>query len=155
MKKRYLSLVCVIAFLLSVSGVNVRASEELTMIDGSYLTHEEESVGEAVLIMRGEDLQSGSSKVSKASSTAINAGGTTLAHHTVDEIGIVVVVERLKKGTSTWSYYRTWDAEKTNASSVSSSKNLTVPTGYYYRVRCTHWANSDASSSFTNGVYIG
>lgn len=155
MKKRYLSLVCVIAFLLSVSGVNVRASEELTMIDGSYLTHEEESVGEAVLIMRGEDLQSGSSKVSKASSTAINAGGTTLAHHTVDEIGIVVVVERLKKGTSTWSYYRTWDAEKTNASSVSSSKNLTVPTGYYYRVRCTHWANSDASSSSTDGVYIG
>ena len=155
MKKRYLSLVCVIAFLLSVSGVNVRASEELTMIDGSYLTHEEESVGEAVLIMRGEDLQSGSSKVSKASSTAINAGGTTLAHHTVDDIGIAVVVERLKKGTSTWSYYKTWQVEKTNASSVSSSKNLTVPTGYYYRVRCTHWANSDASSSFTNGVYIG
>ena len=155
MKKRYLSLVCVIAFLLSVSGVNVRASEELTMIDGSYLTHEEESVGEAVLIMRGEDLQSGSSKVSKASSTAINAGGTTLAHHTVDDIGIAVVVERLKKGTSTWSYYKTWQVEKTNASSVSSSKNLTVPTGYYYRVRCTHWANSDASSSSTNGVYIG
>ena len=155
MKKRYLSLVCVIAFLLSISGVNVQASEELTMIDGSYLTHEEESVGEAVLIMRGEDLQTGTSKVSKASSTAINAGGTTTAYHVVDDIGIVVVVERLKKGTSTWSYYRTWDAEKTNASSVSSSKKLTVPSGYYYRVRCTHWANSDASSSFTNGIYIG
>ena len=153
--KRYLSLVCMIAFLLSISGVNVQASEELTMIDGSYLTHEEESVGEAVLIMRGEDLQTGTSKVSKASSTAINAGGTTTAYHVVDYIGIAVVVERLKKGTSTWSYYKTWQVEKTNASSVSSSKNLTVPSGYYYRVRCTHWANSDASSSFTNGIYIG
>ena len=155
MKKRYLSLVCVIAFLLSVSGVNVQASEEATMIDGSYLTHEEESVGEAVLIMRGEDLQAGTSKITKASSTAINAGGITTACHTVSEIGIAVVVERLKKGTSTWSFYRTWDAEKTNASSVSSSKKLTVPSGYYYRVRCTHWANSDASSSSTDGIYIG
>ena len=90
MKKRYLSLVCVIAFLLSISGVNVQASEELTMIDGSYLTHEEESVGEAVLIMRGEDLQTGTSKVSKASSTAINAGGTTTAYHVVDDIGNAV-----------------------------------------------------------------
>ena len=155
MKKRYLSLVCVIAFLLSVSGVNVRASEELTMIDGSYLTHEEESDGEAYLINRGVDLQAGTSKVSKASSTAINAGGTTTAKHTVDEIGIVVVVERLKSGSSTWTYYRTWEVTKENSSYVSSSKNLTVPTGYYYRVRCTHWANSDASSSSTNGVYIG
>ena len=155
MKKRYLSLVCVIAFLLSVSGINVCASEQTPMVDGSYLTHDEESVGEAVQTVRGVYLATGTSKVSKASSTAINAGGTTTAHQTVADIGIAVVVERLKKGTSTWSYYRTWQVEKTNASSVMSSKNLTVTKGYYYRVRSTHWANSDASSSSTDGIYIG
>ena len=154
MKKRYLSLICVIALLLSVSGVNVRASEEMSIVDGSYLTHDDESTGEAVLIMRGDYLQAGTSKVSKASSTAINAGGTTAAKRVVDEVGIVVVVERLKKGTSSWAYYRTWEVEKSDASYVSSSKKLTVPSGYYYRVRCTHWANSDASSSSTNGVLI-
>ena len=154
MRKRYLSLVCVIALLLSVFGMNVRAAEQKVMVDGSYLTQDEESIGEAVLIMRGDYLQAGTSKVSKASSTAINAGGTTTSKRTVSEIGITCTVERLKVGTSTWSYYKTWTAEKTSASSVSTSKNLTVPKGYYYRVRSIHWANSDASSSFTNGILI-
>ena len=154
MKKRCLSLVCVMALLLSLSGINVYASEERVMVDGSYLTYDDEAVGEAVLVTRGDDLQAGTSKVAKSSSTAISAGGTTTAKHTVSNIGLTVVVERLKKGTSTWAYYRTWDATKTNASYVSSSKKLTVPGGYYYRVRCTHWANSDASSSSTNGIYM-
>lgn len=154
MRKRYLSLVCVMALLLSVFGVNAQASDQMSMVDGSYLTQDEESVGEAILSMRGVDLQTGSSKITKASSTAINAGGTTTARHTVSKIGIVVVVERLKVGTSSWAYYKTWEVEKTNTYSVTSSKKLTVPKGYYYRVRCTHWANSDASSSFTNGILI-
>ena len=154
MKKRCLSLVCVMALLLSLSGVNVYASEERIMVDGSYLTHDDEAVGETVLVTRGDDLQVGTSKISKASSVAINAGGTTTAKHTVSNIGITVVVERLKKGSSSWAYYRTWDATKTNASVVSSSKKLTVAGGYYYRVRCTHWANSDASSSSTSGIYM-
>ena len=154
MKKRCLSLVCVIALMLSVFGVNVRASEQRVMVDGSYLTHNEESVGESVLLTRGEDLQAGTSKISKAATGVINAGGTTTADHVVKEIGISVIVERLKSGSSSWSYYRTWQAVKENASSVSSSKRLTVAGGYYYRTRCIHWANSDSSSSFTNGIYI-
>jgi len=154
MRKRCLSLVCVLALLLSLSVENVRASEGETMVDGSYLTHDDESTGEAVLIMRGEDLLSGTCKVSKGGTRIINAGGTTTAAHTVSKVGIAIVVERLKAGTSTWSYYRTWEVEKTNAISATTSKNLTVAGGYYYRVRATHWANSDVSSSFTNGVYI-
>ena len=154
MKNRILSLISIIAFMLAVSGVSVRASDERVMIDGSYLTHEEESEGSAVLVTRGEDLQAGFSKVSKAASGVINAGGTTTAHHSVKEIGIAIVVERLKKGTSTWYYYTSWQKVNTNASSVSTSKRLSVAGGYYYRVRATHWANSDASSSSTNGVYI-
>jgi len=154
MKRRCLSLVCVFALLFSLSAVDVRASEERAMVDGSYLTHEDESTGETTLITRGDYLNVGTSKVSKAGTGIINAGGTTTAKRVVSEVGITVVVERLKSGSSTWTYYRTWSAEKTNTSLVSSSKNLTVAGGYYYRVRSTHWANSDVSSSSTNGVYI-
>jgi len=152
MKKRWLSVVCVMAILLSLSVINVRASEQ--MVDGSYLTNDTESVGEAVLVMRGEDLQVGTSKVSKSSSTSIAAGGTTGAKHVVDEVGVVVIVERLKVGTSSWLYYRTWENVKYDTAYVSSSKRLTVPTGYYYRVRCRHWANSDVSTSSTSGVLL-
>ena len=154
MKKRYLSLICIITLMLTISGITVRASEEMSVVDGSYLTHEEESEGIATLIMRGEDLQAGYSKVSKAATRVINAGGTTTADHVVDEVGIAVVVERLKKGTSSWYYYTGWQMTKENASSVSTSRRLSVAGGYYYRVRATHWANSDASSSFTDGIYI-
>lgn len=152
MKKRLLSVICVIAMILSVSIINVRASEQ--MVDGSYLTSDEESVGEAILITRGDYLQTGTSKVSKSSSTTIAAGGVTTAKRVVDEIGIAVIVERLKVGTSSWSFYRSWENEKYDSSYVTSSKTLTVSKGYYYRVRCTHWANSDVSSSFTNGVLL-
>lgn len=154
MKRRFLSLVCVMLFTFSVLGVNVRASEDREMIDGSYLTHDEESVGEAVLIMRGEDLLTGTSKVNKAASGVINAGGTTNARHVVDEVGIAVIVERCKSGATSWSFYTSWQNVKYDTYSVTTSKRLTVTKGYYYRVRSTHWANSDASSSFTSGVYI-
>lgn len=154
MKRRYISLICIIAFVLSMSGVNVRAQDTMSMVDGSYLTHEEEATGSAILIMRGEYLQAGTSKVSKGGTGIINAGGITSAHRVVNEVGVAVMVERLRAGSSSWSYYRSWEVVKTNASSASSSKRLTVPGGYYYRVRCTHWANSDASSSSTNGIYI-
>jgi len=138
--------------LLSVSVINVRAAEQI--VDGSYLTDDEESVGEAVLVMRGEDLQAGTSKVSKSSSTTIAAGGTTTADHVVSKVGVAVAVERLKVGSSSWSFYTSWEKEKTNASYVTSSKTLTVAKGYYYRVRCLHWANSDVSTSSTSGVLL-
>lgn len=152
MKKRLLSVVCVMVMVLSLSGVNVRASE--TVVDGSYLTDDAESVGETILTVRGVDLQIGTSKVSKSSSTSIAAGGTTTAKHVVDEIGVAVAVERMKVGTASWSFYRSWENVKYNSSYVTSSKTLTVSKGYYYRVRCTHWANSDVSSSFTSGVLL-
>ena len=154
MKKRYLSLICIRAFVLSISGVSVRAQGGTSMVDGSYLTHEVESEGSAFLDTRGVYLQAGTSKINKPAAGVINAGGTTTASRTVDEIGIAVVVERLKKGTSSWYYYRSWELVKEDASSVMSSKRLTVSGGYYYRVRSTHWANSDASSSFTSGIYV-
>ena len=138
---------------MSLSGV-VRASEDRLMIDGSYLTHEDESTGDAVLVMRGEDLMAGTSKVSKAGTGLVNAGGTTSAAHTVSEVGIVVMLERCKSGATSWSYYTGWEATKANTSYVSTSRKKSVPGGYYYRVRSTHWANSDVSSSSTNGVYI-
>lgn len=154
MKRRFLSLVCVMVFVFSVFGVNVRASEGSGMIDGSYLTLEEESLGEASPIMRGIYLMSGTSKVSKAAAGVVNAGGITSAAQTVDEAGIAVIVERCKSGATSWSFYTSWQVIKENTSYVSTSKRLNVAGGYYYRVRSTHWANGEASSSSTNGVYI-
>ena len=154
MKKKWMSLLCVLTLMLSICGVTAQASEELQMIDGSYLTHEDESIGYATLIMRGEDLMTGYSKGTRLGAGLFYAGGTTIAAHTVDAVGVAVMVERAQDGDTSWEFYTSWQKENLNTDRASSNLRLEVEGGYYYRVRCTHWANSDVSSSFTNGVFI-
>ena len=158
-KRRLLSFCCTFALLVGmvmISTVDSQAaldSEEL-MIDGSYLTHDDESVGYDTKITRGVDLLTGYSKCVRVGPGKFYGGGSTIAAHTVDDIGVGVSVERAKKGDDRWTGYRAWLKFNQDADRVASSKMLDVDGGYYYRVSCTHSANSDVSSSFTDGIYI-
>ncbi len=158
-KRRLLSFCCTFALLVGmvmISTVDSQAaldSEEL-MIDGSYLTHDDESVGYDTKITRGVDLLTGYSKCVRVGPGKFYGGGSTIAAHTVEDIGVGVSVERAKKGDDHWTGYRGWLKFNQGADRVASSKMLDVEGGYYYRVSCTHSANSDVSSSFTNGIYI-
>ena len=164
-KKRGISAIVTLMLILSLSAVtatDTKAAEaartksvkELPMIDGSYLIKDEESVGTTVPMTRGEDLMTGYSKVRRLGAGEIYAGGTTIASHTVDRIGVGVIVERAKEEDTSWSFYDTWQKFNENTDRVASSKQLKVEGGYYYRVRCTHSAGNDLGSSFTNGVYV-
>ena len=158
-KRRLLSFCCTFALLVGmvmISTVDSQAaldSEEF-MIDGSYLTHDDESVGYDTKITRGVDLLTGYSKCVRVGPGKFYGGGSTIAAHTVEDIGVGVSVERAKKGDDRWTGYRAWLKFNQDADRVASSKMLDVDGGYYYRVSCTHSANSDVSSSFTDGVYI-
>jgi len=158
-KRRLLSFCCTFALLVGmvmISTVDSQAaldSEEL-MIDGSYLTHDDESVGYDTKITRGVDLLTGYSKCVRVGPGKFYGGGSTIAAHTVEDIGVGVSVERAKKGDDRWTGYRAWLKFNQDADRVASSKMLDVDGGYYYRVSCTHSANSDVSSSFTDGIYI-
>ena len=158
-KRRLLSFCCTFALLVGmvmISTVDSQAaldSEEL-MIDGSYLTHDDESVGYDTKITRGVDLLTGYSKCVRVGPGKFYGGGSTIAAHTVEHIGVGVSVERAKKGDDRWTGYRAWLKFNQDADRVASSKMLDVDGGYYYRVSCTHSANSDVSSSFTDGIYI-
>ena len=62
MKKKILSLCCAILLMAGLFGVSfneVKAEEGQPMIDGSYLTHEDESIGYDTKITRGVDLLAG------------------------------------------------------------------------------------------------
>ena len=142
MRKKIISLCC--AFLLlgglfGISSSEVQA-EEQAMIEGSYLTQEKESIGFNTGMSRGKDLLTGYSKVVRLGPELLYAGGSTIAAQVVDEVGISVIVERAQEGDDHWDYYDSWQ--------------MKVEGDYYYRVRCSHSANSDMSSSFTDGVYI-
>lgn len=156
MKKRIVS-VCLTALLmgsLSMTATQeVKAADE-KIIDGSKLTHESESVGYDTKMTRGVYLLTGYSKITKLGKGKIYAGGTTIAVEEVKSVQIGVTVERAKEEDTSWETYTGWQKENVNTDRVASNRTLYVDGGYYYRVRCTHAANGDLSSSFTGGIYI-
>lgn len=157
LKKRILSGCCVMVMVMSLAGMmtlNAKASEELPVIDGSYLTHGEESVGYDTKLTRGEDLLTGYSKCLRRGPELLYAGGTTIAAHTVEEVGVAVMVERAQEGDTEWEFYDGWQKFNQNQDKVAINVVMDVEGGYYYRVRSTHSANYDMSSSFTDGVFI-
>lgn len=157
MKRRALSVCCtffLVIGMLLISANNAQAASEDPILDGSYLTHDEESVGYATLETRGVDLMAGYSKCVRLGPGKIYAGGTSIAEHVVDNIRVSVIIERAQEGDTSWTYYDNWYKINENADRVSSNRTLEVEGGYYYRVRSTHSANHDWGSSFTNGIYI-
>ena len=155
--KRCMSICCVCAMALGLSfgvSTDTQAASIVKVIDGSQLTKDAESIGYNQKVARGEDLLTGYSKIVRMGPGEIYAGGTTLASHEVERVGIGVMIERAKEEDTEWSFYDSWQKFNENADRVSSKKYLDVEGDYYYSVRCIHSAGQDMSSSFTNGVYI-
>lgn len=157
MGKRIRAVCCAMTLLISmllISVNSVRAAADVPILDGSYLTYDEESIGYDTKITRGEDLLVGYSKCVKKGPGKIYAGGTTIATHEVERIQVAVIVERVKDEDGEWEFYDSWQKENNNTDRVGSNRELEVEGGYYYRVKCVHAANHDMSSSVTNGIYI-
>ena len=152
-----MSICCVFAMALGLSfgvSTDTQAASSVKVIDGSQLTRDAESTGYNQKVARGEDLLTGYSKIVRKGPGEIYAGGTTIAVHNVERIGIGVVIERAKEEDTEWSFYDTWQKFNENTDRVSSKKYLDVEGDYYYRVKCVHSAGEDISSSFTDGIYI-
>lgn len=135
------------------SARQVRAADK-PVLDGSILTNEKESIGYDTKISRGVDLLAGYSKIVRLGPGKIYAGGTTIAADVVEKVKVGVIIERAQEGDTAWATYDGWQKENYNTDRVAANRTLEVEGGYYYRVRCTHSANNDMSSSFTNGVYV-
>lgn len=157
MGKRIRAVCCAMTLFISmllISVNSVRAAADVPILDGSYLTHDEESIGYDTKITRGEDLLVGYSKCVKRGPGKIYAGGTTIATHEVERIQVAVIIERTQDKDEEWEFYDSWQKENNNTDRVGSNRELDVEGGYYYRVKSIHAANHDMSSSFTDGIYI-
>lgn len=153
-KVKSISCVLILMLLILSTSLEVHAREDMKQIDGSYLTTEDESIGYATPITRGDDLVAGYSKCVKLANGNLYVGGTTLADHIVDRIGVAVTVERAREEDTEWEVYDSWIVFEENEEWLSSTKELEVEDGYYYRVTCVHSAGNNTSSSFTNGIYF-
>ncbi len=166
MKKQFWALVCSLVLLcgmvLGTADVAKASEDSLKCVDGSYLTMESSSSGSTSSgLERGKHLMDGDSIISNPATGKIYAYGATTANHTVDYVGLVVYVERFNPQTGQWHQVNAWTVEKYNDYYLSSGKTLVVERGYYYRVRCNHYAGNnselpyDMNISFTDGIWIG
>jgi hypothetical protein len=94
--------------------------------------------------------------ISKSSSTSVTISATTESDITSLKIGGQMSVQRWINNA--WSTYKTTSFWSYNTYRATSTKTITVPTGYYYRLYVTHIAsNNDGTSSktlITNSVLV-
>jgi len=152
MKRKILAVLLVVLLCMPIcmaEPINVKAEEVGENLDFSYLLTENALVGYAENQTRGYYLADGCSIINKISSTKIGAGGITTAAVEC-KVSITSIVER--QTATGWARVTSWTQTNASAFTAGISKSLTVGTGYYYRVRSTHYAASDVSSSWTDAL---
>lgn len=155
MKKRLL--MSMLAMVVCVTGIwcfsmKVNAETVSEDIDVSYLMTEDAILGYSQNQTWGVYYSDGYSIINKISSTKIGAGGVTNAAVKC-EVRVTAILER-KTSSGSWARVTSWTQTNENAFSAMISKSVTVPSGYYYRVRCSHYAGSDSSTSCTNALWM-
>lgn len=154
MRKRLLALFLAAMFCVTgiIAGDAKAYAEDVAQdIEISEIWTEDALVGYAELQTRGLYLAEGVSIINDAGGGKIGCGGITTA--TVRcKVSVNAVVER--KVGSSWVRVTSWTSTNASAYSASVSKTLSVGSGYYYRVRCTHCAASDTSNSCTDSLWM-
>lgn len=154
MKQRFLALLMTLALCVTCivpMGFEVQAEDMGEDISFSELMTENALVEYAESQTWGVYLLDGYSIINKISSTKIGAGGVTTAAVKC-KVSTNAIVERLSSGS--WVRVTSWTTTVASGYSASVSKSLTVTTGYYYRVRCVHYASTDYSSSYTSSLWM-
>lgn len=155
MKRRFLN--ATLAMIICITGIlswniSVNAEVDSTDINMEYLTTEDALIGYAKNQTWGVYYSDGYSIINKISSTKIGAGGATNAAIRCN-VSITAILER-KTTSGSWTRVTSWTQTNDNALVAMISKSVTVSTGYYYRVRCYHYAGTDSSSSFTDALWM-
>lgn len=154
MKKKIIAMLLV--FLFSVMGVvvgngKVYAEDSAQDIEISEVWTEDALVGYAQSQTWGVYLMEGVSIINNAGGGKIGCGGVTEAAVKC-KVSCSAIVE--KKVNGSWTRVTSWTTTNTSAYSAIVSKTLSVSSGYYYRVRCTHSASTDVSSSYTSALWM-
>lgn len=153
MKKLAMMLLAFVLCVTSIFTLEIKVNAEDIGEDISYeaLLTDDALVGYAQSQTRGVYLIDGTSIINDAGGGKIGAGGATTAAKKCT-VSVNVVVER--KSGSSWVRVTSWTVTNQNSLLACASKSISVGSGYYYRVRCTHRASSDVSNSFTDALWM-
>ena len=106
-------------------------------------------------VLRGNNLNYGTTTIKKLASNKVGISGITQCHHSCSKVYLSISLERKVNGT--YSTYKNWDFTASNVSNLTRDITVIVPKGYYYRVRGYHAAKDGSKESvttLTSGVLI-
>lgn len=155
MKQRILSIllalvICVTGMISWDMGVNAEVDSE--DIEMSEIVTDEALIGYTDSQTWGVYLSDGYSIINKVSSTKVGAGGSTNAAVQC-KVSITCYLER-KSSSGSWVRVTSFSTTNASAYIAMASKTVTVSSGYYYRVRSTHYAGSDTAASYTSALLV-
>lgn len=136
---------------LYVAPMDAKAEAVGEDIDFSFLLTEDTLVGYMDAQTRGVYLVSGRSFINDAGGGKIGCGGITSAAVKC-KVSVNCIVERKVSGS--WVRVTSFSATNASAYSVSTSKAISVTSGYYYRCRGVHSASTDTGYSCTSSLLM-
>lgn len=106
--------------------------------------------------LRGTNLNFGSMKIQKISSTEVAINGLTQCHRKCAKVYLYIYLERKVNGN--YGTYKSWRYEVSNATNLSKGIRVAVPSGTYYRVRGYHAASNgglkESTTTLTSGIKV-
>lgn len=157
MKWKMLKKAGMLALAISMCTIN---SYPVIASDDSEITNEETTEDHAedtsYSLLRGNNLNYGTTEIMKLSSIEVNVNGITQCHRSCSKVYLDISLERKVNGV--YSTYKSWEFEDSNVTSLSKSINVLVPSGYYYRVSGYHAATNggikESTTTLTSGIKV-
>ena len=119
-------------------------------------TTEDYSEDTSYSVLRGTNLNLGNVKIQKVNSGELAIFGLTQCHKKCAKVYLSLFLERKVNGS--YSTYKYWEFTGKNATSLSRTIDVIVPSGTYYRVRGYHAASNgglkESTSTLTQGIMI-
>ena len=141
--KKITRIICLIVCLCLMNIVPVMAQEVVDDIETDADFAEDTTYS----VLRGNNLNYGTTTIKKLASNKVGISGITQCHHSCSKVYLSISLERKVNGT--YSTYKNWDFTASNVSNLTRDITVIVPKGYYYRVRGYHAAKDGSKESVT------
>ena len=156
-RKKLLGLLMAVGMSISMCATPVLA-ETTSILD--EITEEETTEDFAedtqYSVLRGTNLNLGNVKIQKVNSGELVIYGLTQCHKKCSKVYLSLYLERKVNGS--YGTYKYWNFTTNNATSLSKTIDVIVPSGTYYRVRGYHAASNnglkESISTLTSGIMI-
>lgn len=147
MRKKIFKLISIVMIIGILCAMNVIPALAEDFSDDVLETDLDFSEDTTYSVLRGTNLNYGTTKISKLASNKVAIAGVTQCHHNCTKVYLELYLERKVNGT--YSTYKNWSFTTTDASHLTKSLEVIVPSGYYYRVRGYHAAKDGSKESVT------